>query len=128
MGPKIAESVVSYFQNGSNRDVIDRLGKSGVRLQDEARPERATPTLAGLKFVVTGRLRESSRSDIQGRIKAAGGAVSGSVSKKTDYLIAGEDAGSKLADAEALGVKVITEDEFMALHAQEGPSVEQSEA
>ena len=128
VGPKIAESVVSYFQNGSNRDVIDRLGKSGVRLQDEARPERATPTLAGLKFVVTGRLRESSRSDIQGRIKAAGGAVSGSVSKKTDYLIAGEDAGSKLADAEALGVKVITEDEFMALHAQEGPSVEQSEA
>jgi DNA ligase (NAD+) len=128
VGPKIAESVVSYFQNGSNRDVIDRLGKSGVRLQDEARPERATPTLAGLKFVVTGRLRESSRSDIQGRIKAAGGAISGSVSKKTDYLIAGEDAGSKLADAEALGVKVITEDEFMALHAQEGPSVEQSEA
>jgi DNA ligase (NAD+) len=126
VGPKIAESVVSYFENGSNRDVIDRLGDAGVRLQDEARPERAEPTLAGLKFVVTGRLRESSRSDIQGRIKAAGGAVSSSVSKKTDYLIAGEDAGSKLADAEALGVKVITEDEFMALHAQEGPSTEPS--
>jgi DNA ligase (NAD+) len=108
VGPKIAASVVSYFQNGPNRDVIDRLEKAGVRLQDEARPERATPTLAGLRFVVTGRLQEFSRSDIQGRIKAAGGAVSGSVSKKTDYLIAGEDAGSKLADAEALEVKVIT--------------------
>ena len=120
VGPKIAASVVSYFQNGPNRDVIDRLGNAGVRLQDEARPERATPTLAGLRFVVTGRLRESSRSDIQGRIKAAGGAVSGSVSKKTNYLIVGEDAGSKLADAEALGVKVISEDEFLALHSQEG--------
>ena len=128
LGPKIAASVVTYFQNGPNRDMIDRLGNAGVRLQDEARPERATPTLAGLRFVVTGRLRESSRSDIQDRIKAAGGAVSGSVSKKTDYLIAGEDAGSKLADAEALGVKVITEDKFLALHSQEGLSVEPSEA
>ena len=127
VGPKIAASVVSYFQNGPNRDVIDRLGNAGVRLQDEARPERATPTLAGLRFVVTGRLRESSRSEIQGRIKAAGGAISGSVSKKTNYLIAGEDAGSKLADAEALGVKVISEDEFLALHSQEGLSVEPSE-
>jgi DNA ligase (NAD+) len=108
VGPKIAESVVSYFENGSNRDVIDRLRNAGVRLQDEARPERATPTLAGLKFVVTGRLQEFSRSDIQGRIKVAGGAVSGSVSKKTDYLIAGEDAGSKLADAETLEVNVIS--------------------
>lgn len=127
VGPKIAASVVSYFQNGPNRDMIDRLGNAGVRLQDEARPERATPTLAGLRFVVTGRLRESSRSDIQGRIKAAGGAVSGSVSKKTNYLIAGEDAGSKLADAEALGVKVISEDEFLALHSQERLSVKPSE-
>jgi len=108
VGPKIAESVVSYFENGSNRDVIDRLRNAGVRLQDEARPERATPTLAGLKFVVTGRLQKFSRSDIQGRIKVAGGAVSGSVSKKTDYLIAGEDAGSKLADAETLEVNVIS--------------------
>ncbi len=128
VGPKIAASVVSYFQNGPNRDVIDRLGNAGVRLQDEARPERATPTLAGLRFVVTGRLRESSRSEIQGRIKAAGGAISGSVSKKTNYLIAGEDAGSKLADAEALGVKVISEDEFLALHSQEGLRVEPFEA
>jgi DNA ligase (NAD+) len=120
VGPKIAASVVSYFQNSTNRDVIDRLGRAGVRLEDEARPEPASPTLAGLRFVVTGRLQAFSRSDIADRIKAAGGAVSASVSKKTDYLIAGEDAGSKLADAEALGVKVISEDEFLVLQTQSG--------
>ena len=127
IGPKIAASVVSYFQNSTNRDVIGRLGRAGVRLEDQARPEPVSPTLAGLRFVVTGRLQAFSRSDIADRIKAAGGAVSGSVSKKTDYLIAGEDAGSKLADAEALGVKVITEDEFLALHTQQGLGGEQSE-
>ena len=127
IGPKIAASVVSYFQNSTNRDVIDRLGRAGVRLEDEARPEPASPTLAGLRFVVTGRMQAFSRSDIADRIKAAGGAVSGSVSKKTDYLIAGEDAGSKLADADALGVKVITEDEFLALHTQSGLGDEPSE-
>ena len=78
--------------------------------------------------MVTGRLQAYSRSDIADRIKAAGGAVSASVSKKTDYLIAGEDAGSKLADAESLGVKVITEDEFVELHTQRALGGEPSEA
>ena len=118
IGPKIAASTVSYFQNVSNRDVIDRLGRVGVRLENEVQLERVSPTMAGLRFVVTGRLQAFSRSGIQNRIKAAGGAVSGRVSKQTDYLIAGEDAGSKLVDAEAMGVKVITEDEFLLLQMQ----------
>ena len=69
----------------------------------------------GLRFVVTGRLANVSRSQIEGRIKELGGAVGSSVSKKTDYLIAGEDAGSKLADAQRLDVKVLNEEEFLEL-------------
>ena len=68
-----------------------------------------------MRFVVTGRLERFSRSEITGRIKDLGGAVSGSVSKKTDYLVAGADAGSKLTDAEKLGVPAITEDDFLEL-------------
>ena len=95
-------------------------------MADEKRPEPGEQSLAGLRFVVTGRLANFSRSQAQGRIKDAGGAVSGSVSKRTDYLVAGEDAGSKLADAEKLGVKIIDEDEFAAL-LEHGPPDQPSE-
>ena len=117
IGPKIAAGVVAYLRNSSNRNIIEKLRSAGVSLEDAAAPETgpARQLLAGMRFVVTGRLENFSRSDIEGKIKELGGAVSGSVSRRTNYLIAGEDAGSKAADAEGLGVEIITEDEFLSL-------------
>ena len=115
IGPRIAESVVSYFQNEANRNVVEKLRSAGVRLEDE---ERVIPTeqpFVGMRFVVTGRLEQFSRSQVQDLIKQYGGAVSGSVSKNTSYLVAGEGGGSKLADAQRLEVEVLTEDELLAL-------------
>ncbi len=113
IGPKIAESVSAYFANESNRAVVQKLRAAGVRMEDEDRPEPAQQPLAGLRFVVTGRLTQFSRAQIESKIKDAGGAVSGSVSKRANYLVAGEDAGSKLTDAQELGVQVIDEDEIL---------------
>jgi DNA ligase (NAD+) len=121
VGPKIAEAVVAYFANESNRRVIDKLRVAGVRMEDEASETPAEQPFAGLRFVVTGRLQDFSRSQVQARIKELGGAVSGSVSRQTDYLLAGEDAGSKLTDAQEHGVAVITEEEFLELAADTGP-------
>ena len=115
IGPKIADSLVSYFANEGNRAVIDKLRNAGVRLEDEPAEELGTKPLEGLTFVVTGRLSGFSRSEIGARIKELGGSVTGSVSKKTSYLLAGEDAGSKLADAESLEVPVIDEQAFEEL-------------
>ena len=115
IGPKIAEAVAAYFGNESNRAVIDKLRAVGVTMESEQGEETVEQVFDGLRFVVTGRLERFSRSDITGRIKDLGGAVSGSVSKKTDYLVAGENAGSKLTDAEKHGVPVISEDEFLEL-------------
>ena len=115
IGPRIAESVVSYFGNEANRQVVEKLREAGVRLKDE---ERVVPTeqpFVGMRFVVTGRLERFSRSQVQDLIKQYGGAVSGSVSKNTSYLVAGEGGGSKLADAQRLEVEVLTEDELLAM-------------
>ena len=126
VGPKIAASVSAYFANESNTAVVQKLRESGVRMADEERPEPGEQSLAGLRFVVTGRLANFSRSQAEGRIKDAGGAVSGSVSNRTDYLVAGEDAGSKLADAEKLGIPIIDEDEFVTL-LEQGPPEQPAE-
>ena len=115
IGPKIADSLVSYFANEGNRAVIEKLRNAGVRLEDEPAEELGTRPLEGLTFVVTGRLSGFSRSEIGARIKELGGSVTGSVSRKTSYLLAGEDAGSKLADAESLEVPVIDEQGFEKL-------------
>ena len=115
IGPRIAESVVSYFQNEANRNVVEKLRAAGVRLEDEPRAVPTEQPFVGMRFVVTGRLERFSRSQIQDTIKQYGGAVSGSVSKNTNYLVAGEGGGSKLADAERLEVKVLTEDELLAM-------------
>ena len=115
IGPKIAASVAGYFRNEGNLEVVEKLRAAGVRLADEGQAEIGDRPLSGLRFVVTGRLVSFSRSQIEGRLKELGGAVSGSVSGKTDYLIAGEDAGSKLADAQRLDVKVLDEDGVLAL-------------
>ena len=116
IGPKIAASVASYFSEPSNLAMVEKLREAGVNLEDEERGESQEQILAGLRFVVTGRLQRFSRSDIQDRIKDLGGSVSGSVSKRTDYLVIGEDAGgSKLDAAGEMGVMTLDEDGFLDL-------------
>ena len=115
IGPRIAESVVSYFKNEANRKVIDKLDEAKVRLRDEPRVVPTEQPFKDKRFVVTGRLERFSRSQVQDLIKQYGGAVSGSVSKNTSYLVAGEGGGSKLADAQRLEVEVLTEDELLAM-------------
>ena len=115
VGPKIASSVATHLADEANRRVIEKLREAGVRLKDEGGAEPTGQTLAGKRFVVTGRMERFSRSEIEDKVKELGGSVSGSVSKKTDHLIAGADAGSKLADAERLGVRVIDEERFLEL-------------
>ena len=115
IGPKIAESVHEYFAQQSNVAVVDKLRRADVNMTEEVATTSAEKSLEGLRFVVTGRLTSYSRSEIQDRIKDLGGAVSGSISKRTDYLVAGEGGGSKLADAEKLEVDVLTEDQFERL-------------
>ena len=117
IGPEIARSVVAWAQEPDNRDLVDRLGSAGVRLAD---PEPAAPAagslpLDGLSFVVTGTLDGFSRSEAKALIEERGGRVTGSVSGKTAALIAGASPGSKLAKAEALGIRVLDEEAFVAL-------------
>ena len=107
-GEITAESVVNYFANETNRDLCRRLIAAGVRTEAVTPP--ATDDLAGLTFVLTGTLPTLSRDEASAMIKAKGGKVSGSVSAKTSYVVAGEAAGSKLTKANALGVPVIDED------------------
>ena len=113
VGPKIASSVATYLADEANRRVIEKLREAGVRLKDEGGGEPTGQTLAGKRFVVTGRMEKSSRSEIEDRLKELGASVSGSVSRKTNYLIYGVDAGSKRADAGKLGVEEMDEKEAM---------------
>ena len=109
IGPKIAESVHEFFSISENVAVIERLRQAGVVLEEE-KPENELPqTLAGLTFVLTGTLEHFTRDEAGAQLKAMGAKVSGSVSKKTSFVVAGEAAGSKLTKAESLGVPVLDE-------------------
>jgi DNA ligase (NAD+) len=108
VGPKIAQSIRDYFDEKRNRDVIERLRKAGVRFE-EKRARRTEGKLTGKQFVLTGTLPNYSREDAKRLIEEAGGRVTGSVSKKTDYVVVGADAGSKLEKARSLGVKTVDE-------------------
>jgi DNA ligase (NAD+) len=114
VGPIMAESIVEFFKNEENLKVIEKLRKAGVRMEKE-KVEEKKDILTGLTFVVTGTLKNYSRDEIHNYIKKLGGKVSNSVSKNTDYLICGESPGSKLEKARAIGVKVISEEEFEEL-------------
>jgi DNA ligase (NAD+) len=117
VGPVLADSIATYFQQPQNRKVIDKLRKAGVTMRGEPATRRAKTSgkLAGKTFVLTGTLPNLAREDASAMIVAAGGKVSGSVSKKTDYVVAGESAGSKLSKAESLGVTIIDEDRLREL-------------
>jgi DNA ligase (NAD+) len=113
VGPKIAESIAEFFSIAANRRLVERLGAAGLALKG-AKKERGTK-LAGKTFVLTGTLPSLTRDEAKKIIEDAGGRVAGSVSKKTDYVVAGSDAGSKLEKAKELGVAVIGEEEMKKL-------------
>ena len=115
VGPVVAASIAAFFGEAHNREVIDGLRRAGV-VWPEGEPQVAGPqVLAGKTLVLTGTLPTLKRDEAKAMIEAAGGKVSGSVSKKTDYVVAGEEAGSKLEKALELGVPVIDEAELQKL-------------
>jgi DNA ligase (NAD+) len=113
VGPRIAESIAEFFSIAANRKLIERLREAGLALKG-TKKERGTK-LAGKTFVLTGTLPKYTRDEAKKMIEDAGGKVTGSVSKKTDYVVAGADAGSKLDKAKDLGVAVIDEKELEQL-------------
>jgi DNA ligase (NAD+) len=113
VGPRIAKSIIEFFAEPKNRELVEELGNAGLTMTGKKK-ERGTK-LAGKTFVLTGELENYTREQAKKLIEDAGGKVTGSVSKKTDYLVAGSDAGSKLDKAKELGVQVIDENGMLQL-------------
>jgi len=113
VGPRVSEAIREFFGEHKNRELVRKLEKAGITFTAEKR--KRTSQLEGLTFVLTGTLPHLSREDAKARIESAGGRVSGSVSKKTNYVVAGEEAGAKLDKARELGVNVIDEAELEKL-------------
>jgi DNA ligase (NAD+) len=107
VGPRISQSIREFFEEEKNRQLVEELRAAGLVLTAERRERSAE--LAGLTFVLTGTLPTLTREEAKAKIESAGGKVSGSVSKKTNYVVAGEEAGSKLEKAQELGVAVLDE-------------------
>ena len=115
VGPIVAKSIRTFFDQPHNREVVEQLRACGVTWQEGEPAAVAPQPLSGKTFVITGTLPTLSRDEAKDRVEAAGGKVAGSVSKKTDYVVAGAEAGSKLVKAQELGVAVIDEDALLAL-------------
>jgi DNA ligase (NAD+) len=113
VGPQVALSIVTFFRNSSNIEVIRRMLTAGVRPTVEEK--KVGGRFTGKAFVFTGALSRFTRDDAKRMVENEGGHVAGSVSKKTSYVVAGEDAGSKLTKARDLGVTVLGEDEFLQM-------------
>jgi DNA ligase (NAD+) len=121
VGPIVAESIAAFFREPHNREVVEQLRAAGVTWPEGAGASRAASgPFAGKIVVLTGTLSTMGRDDAKERIEAAGGKVTGSVSKKTDYVVAGAEAGSKLDRATELGVKVLDEGEFLEMLGDKG--------
>ena len=114
IGPQIAQAVTSFLAEPRNRATIERLAAAGVAMREEGHTEGPRP-LEGKTLVLTGGLVTLSRDQAKDLIIRLGGRVTGSVSKKTDYVIVGEDAGSKADDAKRLGVATLDEAAFLDL-------------
>ncbi len=112
IGPRIAQSVVTWFRQEQNRKVLEKLRRAGVRMSEEKETEAEVKPLEGLTFVITGALSSMTREEAKTFIESLGGRVTNSVSRKTDYLIVGENPGSKLQKARQLGVPTLSEDAF----------------
>lgn len=116
IGPKMSESIIQFFANEDNVKLINRLRNAGLQFAMESKQSQSVnKNIEGKTFVLTGTLSNLKREEAKELIENAGGRVSSSVSKKTDFVLAGEDAGSKLDKAKELGVKVLTEDEFQKM-------------
>jgi len=115
IGPKIAESIVFFFKEKENLDIIEKLRRAGLNFgKEEEKREKGKEVqiLTGKQFVLTGTLKTFTRSQATEIISRLGGRVTGSVSKRTDYVVAGEDPGSKYQKAQKIGVPIINEEEF----------------
>lgn len=115
VGPVVAESIMNFFSEAHNQTVITELLAAGITWAETEGKQAATGALLGKTFVLTGTLPNLSRDDAKEMIEAAGGKVSGSVSKKTDYVVVGSDAGSKLDKAQELGINILDEANLLAL-------------
>ncbi|HEV2493329.1 MAG TPA: NAD-dependent DNA ligase LigA [Terriglobia bacterium] len=115
VGPKVSDSIARFFEEKRNREVIAKLRRAGVQLEQKKTAVTGPRPLAGKTFVLTGTLPTYSRDEAQRMIEDAGGRVTGSVSKKTDYVVVGAEPGSKLEKARSLGVKTINESELVKL-------------
>ena len=116
IGDKMAQSVVRFFEDNQAQHTIQRLKEAGVNMESHLKDEG--DQFAGMTFVLTGTLPTYKREEAKELIERRGGKVSGSVSKKTSYVLAGEEAGSKLDKAQKLGIPVIDEEEFNKMLAQ----------
>ncbi len=114
VGPKVAASIRHFFAEPHNLELVERLRKAELKFTQETRRKQGGP-LEGKTFVLTGTLPSMAREEAKARIEAAGGKVTASVSKKTDFVVAGEEAGSKLDKARALGVRILNEAELLEL-------------
>lgn len=112
IGPEVAQSIHEYFQNKETKHIIEKLKKAGVRMSEEV---QKSDELSDLTFVVTGTLNHFTRREIEEFITKHGGRVASSVSRKTDYVVVGENPGSKLEKARRLGVPTLSEEEFLEL-------------
>jgi len=113
IGDKIASSIVAYFSEEKNVAVIHRLEEAGVRLTSDQKPVNKNMPFSGMEFVVTGKLESFSREEAQEKIRSLGGTAKDNVTKATNYLVVGADAGSKLTKARSMGVKELSEREFI---------------
>jgi DNA ligase (NAD+) len=115
VGDITARSIVEFFSQEDNRGILDRLEKAGMNFTSHLEETNEDQRFAGMTFVITGTLPSMGRTDMEKLVKQYGGKVSGSVSKTTRYLIAGENAGSKLTKAQELGIEIISEEEVLEL-------------
>jgi DNA ligase (NAD+) len=118
VGPKVAESVCQFFREPRNRELVERLREAGLNFEYQSKRKKGGP-LQGMTFVLTGTLPTLTREEAARTIEAAGGKVSGSVSRKTSYVVAGEEAGSKLDKARGFGVQVIDEQRLLEMAGKE---------
>jgi DNA ligase (NAD+) len=119
IGPKIADGILAFFRQRENRCIIEKLRKAGVKLE-QASPKQKRLPLAGREFVLTGSLETYTRDEAAARIKELGGSVGSSVTRKTTYLVVGADPGSKFTKAQALGITMLNEAEFLQLLREAG--------
>jgi DNA ligase (NAD+) len=113
IGPEVAGSIVAFFKEGKNRGLIDRLFDVGIKIRP--REAKSSGKFSGMTFVLTGGLSSMARHEAEDKIAALGGRATSSVTKNTDYLVAGENPGSKFDKAKELGVNIISEDEFIKM-------------